>query len=187
MTAYDDFSFVSVDDLAAEALSFRSSECWKSQQAMGGGDARRFSIPALSARSMNRTGLFMSFNPPVVYRLCRDCLHKTVTSANTGNVIHRAINLFSFINESCQPSDRVALDPLRLTPLCCWTNCCASAPGSANASLTCRCAAETLPTLSSNDGSQFDDLIYFFLRLELASVSRTSELSPMLAACRFTR
>jgi hypothetical protein len=59
----------------------------------------------------------MSFNPPIVYRLCRDCFHKTVTSANTGNVIHRVINLFSFINEFCQPSDRVALDPLRLTPL----------------------------------------------------------------------
>jgi hypothetical protein len=44
-------------------------------------------------------------------------LPKTVTSANTGNVIHRVINLFSFINEFCQPSDRVALDPLRLTPL----------------------------------------------------------------------
>jgi hypothetical protein len=59
----------------------------------------------------------MSFNPPIVYRLCRDCFHKTVTSANTGNVIHRVINLFSFINEFCQSSDRVALDPLRLTPL----------------------------------------------------------------------
>jgi hypothetical protein len=46
----------------------------------------------------------MSFNPPIVYKLCRDCLHKTVTSANTGNVIHRVINLFSFINEFCQPS-----------------------------------------------------------------------------------
>jgi hypothetical protein len=37
-------------------------------------------------------------------------LHKTVTSANTGNVIHRVINLFSFINEFCQPYDRVALE-----------------------------------------------------------------------------
>ena len=46
-----------------------------------------------------------------------DCLPKTVTSANTGNVIHRVINLFSFINEFYQPSDRVALDPPRLTPL----------------------------------------------------------------------
>jgi streptomycin 6-kinase len=27
----------------------------------------------------------MSFNPPVVYKLCGDCLRKTVTSANTGN------------------------------------------------------------------------------------------------------
>jgi len=59
----------------------------------------------------------MSFNPPVVYKLCRDCLHKTVTFANTGDVIHRVINLFSFINEFCQPPDRVALNPPRLTPL----------------------------------------------------------------------
>jgi hypothetical protein len=44
-------------------------------------------------------------------------LHKTVTSANTGAGIHRVINLFSFIDEFCQPPDRVALDPLRLTPL----------------------------------------------------------------------
>jgi hypothetical protein len=27
------------------------------------------------------------------------------------------INLLSFINEFCQPSDRVAVNPLRLTPL----------------------------------------------------------------------
>jgi hypothetical protein len=45
----------------------------------------------------------MSFNPPVVYKLCRDCLHKTVTSANTGNVIHRVINLFSFIADARAP------------------------------------------------------------------------------------
>jgi hypothetical protein len=44
-------------------------------------------------------------------------LRKTVTSGNTGDVIHRVINLFSFINEFCQPSDCVALDPLRLTLL----------------------------------------------------------------------